>query len=112
MARCGEIPKNRMAVMYCNSGSPSAQAVFALCLPGCANVKVLQDGLESWRAKNGVEANARAKKPAGHYATNSRQPPTDPSKYGAWHNTSRGRRRMSNVGEMRRSEKVENLLVR
>ena len=66
VARRGEIPKDRMVVMYCNSGSLSAQAVFALRLLGYDNVKVLQDGLEGWKAKGGFEANAHANKLAGH----------------------------------------------
>jgi len=55
-----------MVVMYCNSGSLSAQAVFALRLLGYDNVKVLQDGIEGWRKKGGFDAHARASKPAGH----------------------------------------------
>jgi rhodanese-related sulfurtransferase len=43
-ARRAELPKDRMVVMYCNSGSLSAQAVFALRVLGYDNVKVLQDG--------------------------------------------------------------------
>jgi rhodanese-related sulfurtransferase len=66
VARRSEIPKDRMVVMYCNSGSLSAQAVFALRVLGYDNVKVLQDGIEGWKAKGGFEANARASKPAGH----------------------------------------------
>ncbi|MDD4880741.1 MAG: rhodanese-like domain-containing protein [Gallionellaceae bacterium] len=66
VARRGEIPRDRMVVVYCNSGSLSAQAVFALRLLGWDNVKVLQDGFEGWKAKGGFEANARASKPAGH----------------------------------------------
>jgi len=66
VARRGELPKDRMVVMYCNSGSLSAQAVFALRLLGYDNVKVLQDGIEGWKAKGGFEAHARASKPAGH----------------------------------------------
>jgi rhodanese-related sulfurtransferase len=60
VARRSELPKDRMAVMYCNSGSLSAQAVFALRLLGYDNVKVLQDGIEGWKAKGGFEAHARA----------------------------------------------------
>ena len=60
VARRAELPKDRMVVMYCNSGSLSAQAVFALRLLGHDNVKVLQDGIEGWKAKGGFEANARA----------------------------------------------------
>lgn len=66
VARRGELPKDRMVVMYCNSGSLSAQAVFALRLLGYDNVKVLQDGYEGWKAKGGFEANQRAGKAAGH----------------------------------------------
>jgi rhodanese-related sulfurtransferase len=66
VARRGELPRDRMVVMYCNSGSLSAQAVFALRLLGYDNVKVLQDGFEGWKAKGGFDANARASKPAGH----------------------------------------------
>jgi rhodanese-related sulfurtransferase len=66
VARRGELPKDRMVVVYCNSGSLSAQAVFALRLLGYDNVKVLQDGYEGWKAKGGFEANKRASRPAGH----------------------------------------------
>jgi rhodanese-related sulfurtransferase len=66
VARRNELPRDRMVVMYCNSGSLSAQAVFALRLVGYDNVKVLQDGIEGWKAKGGFDANARASKPAGH----------------------------------------------
>ena len=66
VARRSELPKDRMVVMYCNSGSLSAQAVFALRLLGHDNVKVLQDGIEGWKTKGGFEAHARASQPAGH----------------------------------------------
>ena len=57
VARRAELPKDRMVVMYCNSGSLSAQAVFALRLLGHDNVKVLQDGIEGWKKKGGFDAN-------------------------------------------------------
>lgn len=66
VARRAELPKDRMVVVYCNSGSLSAQAVFALRLLGHDNVKVLQDGLEGWKKKGGFDAHARASQPAGH----------------------------------------------
>lgn len=66
IARRGEIPKDRTVVYYCNTGSLSAQAVFALRLLGWDNVKVLQDGLEGWKKKGGFKANELAGKPAGH----------------------------------------------
>lgn len=61
-----EIPKDGLVVVYCNSGSLSAQAVFALRLLGWDNVKVLQDGFEGWKTKGGFDANKRASRPAGH----------------------------------------------
>ena len=66
IARRNEIPKDKMVVYYCNSGSLSAQAVFALRLLGWDNVKVLQDGIEGWKKKGGFKANELASKPAGH----------------------------------------------
>jgi rhodanese-related sulfurtransferase len=66
IARRNEIPKDRTVVYYCNTGSLSAQAVFALRVLGWDNVKVLQDGIEGWKKKGGFEANARASRPAGH----------------------------------------------
>lgn len=68
--RRAEITKDKMVLIYCNTGSLSAQSVFAMRLLGWDNVKVLQDGLEGWKKKGGFEANAqankRASKPAGH----------------------------------------------
>jgi len=66
VSRRAELPQDRMVVVYCNSGSLSAQAVFALRLLGHDNVKVLQDGIEGWKKKGGFEAHARASQPAGH----------------------------------------------
>lgn len=61
-----DIPKDRMVVIYCNTGSLSAQSVFAMRLLGWDNVKVLQDGIEGWKKKGGFKANELAGKPAGH----------------------------------------------
>jgi rhodanese-related sulfurtransferase len=58
--RRDEIPRDQPVVIYCNTGSLSAQAVFALRLLGWDNVRVLQDGLVGWKAKGGFEANQRA----------------------------------------------------
>ncbi len=66
VARRAELPGDRMVVVYCNSGSLSAQAVFALRLLGHENVKVLQDGFEGWKNKGGFDAHARASAPTGH----------------------------------------------
>lgn len=63
--RRAELPTDRMVVFYCNSGSLSAQAVVALRILGMENVKVLQDGLEGWKAKGGFAAYRLATDPAG-----------------------------------------------
>ena len=60
------ITKDRTVLIYCNTGSLSAQSVFAMRLMGWDNVKVLQDGIEGWKRKGGFEANARASQPTGH----------------------------------------------
>jgi rhodanese-related sulfurtransferase len=44
-------------LIYCNTGSLSAQSVFAMRLLGWDNVKVLQSGLEGWKKKSGFQAN-------------------------------------------------------
>jgi rhodanese-related sulfurtransferase len=61
-----DLAQDHMVLIYCNTGSLSAQSVFAMRLMGWDNVKVLQDGIEGWKKKGGFEANARASKPAGH----------------------------------------------
>ena len=63
--RRAEITKDKMVLIYCNTGSLSAQAVFAMRLLGWDNVKVLQDGIEGWKKKGGFEANTKASKSAG-----------------------------------------------
>jgi rhodanese-related sulfurtransferase len=63
--RRNEITKDHMVLIYCNTGSLSAQAVFAMRLLGWDNVKVLQDGIEGWKKKGGFEANTKASKSAG-----------------------------------------------
>ncbi|UOD50964.1 rhodanese-like domain-containing protein [Orrella daihaiensis] len=54
------IPTDKMVLIYCNTGSLSAQAGFALRVAGHENVRILQGGFEEWKAKGGFEANARA----------------------------------------------------
>ncbi|MEO1949410.1 sulfurtransferase [Thioclava sediminum] len=46
--RIDEIPKDRMTVLFCNTGSLSAQAAFALRVAGRTNVVVLQTGFAGW----------------------------------------------------------------
>lgn len=66
LARRNEIPKNRPVLIYCNTGSLSAQAGFALRVAGWDNVRILQGGMEEWKAKGGFDAAAKATAPAKH----------------------------------------------
>jgi rhodanese-related sulfurtransferase len=54
------LPTDKMVLIYCNTGSLSAQAGFALRVAGFENVRILQGGFEEWKAKGGLEANERA----------------------------------------------------
>ena len=47
-ARLDELPENGMVVLFCNTGSLSAQATFAARLMGRDNVLVLQSGRNGW----------------------------------------------------------------
>lgn len=55
-----KLPRDKMVLIYCNTGSLSAQAGFALRVAGHDNVRILQGGFEEWKAKGGLDANARA----------------------------------------------------
>ena len=56
LAKRSTIPKNKPVLIYCNTGSLSAQAGFALRVAGWDNVKILQGGMEEWKAKDGFDA--------------------------------------------------------
>jgi rhodanese-related sulfurtransferase len=60
LAKRQHIPKDQMVLIYCNTGSLSAQAGFALRVAGWENVRILQGGFAEWQAKGGLDANARA----------------------------------------------------
>lgn len=47
--RLDELPKTGMVILYCNTGSLSAQATFAARLMGRDNVLVLQSGYQGWK---------------------------------------------------------------
>lgn len=66
LARRNEIPRDRPVLIYCNTGSLSAQAGFALRVSGWDNVRILQGGMEEWKAKGGFDAASRATAPARH----------------------------------------------
>lgn len=60
VARRNEIPKDKLVVVYCNTGTLSAQAGLALRLLGWNNVRILQGGFEGWKARGGFDASKRA----------------------------------------------------
>jgi rhodanese-related sulfurtransferase len=66
LAKRSSIPKDKPVLIYCNSGSLSAQAGFALRVAGWDNVRILQGGLDEWKAKGGFDAAAKATRPATH----------------------------------------------
>ena len=66
VAKRNTIPKNKPVLIYCNTGSLSAQAGFALRVAGWDNVRILQGGMEEWKAKSGFDAAAKAAGPAKH----------------------------------------------
>ncbi|MEN9844605.1 MAG: putative adenylyltransferase/sulfurtransferase MoeZ [Pseudomonadota bacterium] len=66
LAKRHTIPKNKSVLIYCNTGSLSAQAGFALRVAGWDHVRILQGGMEEWKAKGGFDAAAKATAPAKH----------------------------------------------
>lgn len=66
LAQRSTIPKDKPVLIYCNTGSLSAQAGFALRVAGWDNVRILQGGMEEWKAKGGFDAAARATALARH----------------------------------------------
>lgn len=66
LAKRNSIPKNKPVLIYCNTGSLSAQAGFALRVAGWDNVKILQGGMEEWKAKGGFDAAAKSNSTVKH----------------------------------------------
>ncbi|MCU0925614.1 MAG: rhodanese-like domain-containing protein [Hydrogenophaga sp.] len=66
LAKRNTIPKDKPVLIYCNTGSLSAQAGFALRVAGWDNLRILQGGMEEWKAKGGFDAAAKAIAPAKH----------------------------------------------
>jgi rhodanese-related sulfurtransferase len=48
LSRINDIPKDKKVILFCNTGSLSAQAAFALRVAGRDNVLLLQTGLDGW----------------------------------------------------------------
>ncbi len=59
LAERDAIPTGQPVLIYCNTGSLSAQAGFALRVAGFDNVLILQGGFEEWKAKGGFDASER-----------------------------------------------------
>lgn len=49
LIRINDIPKDKKVILFCNTGSLSAQAAFALRVAGRDNVLVLQTGFDGWK---------------------------------------------------------------
>lgn len=60
LAERKSIPRNKPVLIYCNTGTLSAQAGFALRVAGYDNVRILQGGFAEWKAKGGLDAATRA----------------------------------------------------
>lgn len=66
LAQRSSIPKDKPVLIYCNTGSLSAQAGFALRIAGYDNLRILQGGFAEWKAKGGLDAATRASGQARH----------------------------------------------
>lgn len=66
LAKRDAIPKDKPVLIYCNTGSLSAQAGFALRVAGWDNLRILQGGMEEWKAKGGFDAASRTTAPPKH----------------------------------------------
>ncbi|MDP1900397.1 MAG: rhodanese-like domain-containing protein [Rubrivivax sp.] len=66
LAERSRIPKDKPVLLYCNTGTLSAQAGFALRVAGYENVRILQGGFAEWKAKGGFDAAAKAGTAAKH----------------------------------------------
>lgn len=66
LAERSRIPHDKPVLLYCNTGSLSAQAGFALRVAGYENVRILQGGFAEWKAKGGLDAAAKATGPVTH----------------------------------------------
>jgi rhodanese-related sulfurtransferase len=56
LAERNRIPMDKPVLLYCNTGSLSAQAGFALRVAGYENVRILQGGFTEWQVKGGLNA--------------------------------------------------------
>ena len=61
LAERNRIPKDKPVLLYCNTGTLSAQAGFALCVAGYENVRILQGSYTECKAKGGLDTAAKAR---------------------------------------------------
>jgi rhodanese-related sulfurtransferase len=66
LAKRDTIPKDKSVLIYCNTGTLSAQAGFALRVAGWENVRILQGGMQEWQAKGGFDASTQSAEQAKH----------------------------------------------
>jgi rhodanese-related sulfurtransferase len=66
LAKRNTIPKDKSVLIYCNTGTLSAQAGFALRVAGWENVRILQGGMQEWQAKGGFDASTQSAQQAKH----------------------------------------------
>jgi rhodanese-related sulfurtransferase len=61
-AQRAKLPKDKTILVYCNTSSFAGQVAMALRMDGFENVRLLHGGYNEWKARGGMEANARAGK--------------------------------------------------
>jgi rhodanese-related sulfurtransferase len=66
LSKSAQIPRDKPVLVYCNTGSLSAQSGFALRVAGWENVRILQGGYAEWKAKGGMDANLKASSSPHH----------------------------------------------
>jgi rhodanese-related sulfurtransferase len=57
LTRRHELPTDQKIVLFCNTGSLSAQATFALRVTGMENALVLQTGINGWQDRAAYKPN-------------------------------------------------------
>lgn len=61
-AQRDKLPKDKTILVYCNTSSFAGQVAMALRMDGFENVRLLHGGYNEWKARGGMDANARASK--------------------------------------------------
>ncbi len=59
-AQRAKLPRDKTILVYCNTSSFAAQVAMALRMDGFENVRLLHGGYNEWKARGGMDANARA----------------------------------------------------